>query len=367
MRDVSRRIIPAAAARVAFVAAVVVGVFLLIYAFFPIVNDYYYYYYPVAQHWLAGNPSLEGNAGNVLVYPPWTVLYLVVPLGLPPTLALGSALLTLLTLLMLLASVALVLAFRPAPRWVVVLALANLFTVELVLIGQLDAFTLFGMMLGWWALRTRRPGLLALGFCLLAMKPYNVLLLGLVFLLELRRWSPAQIAKALLPPVVMILSALGIMLLVGFDWIAALFGTERVIVADISIVLWRGLAQLGLPALPFVALAAAAVAAALRVVWRAGLTERTCAIVLGTSLLFTPYAHADYYVLLIPAFLYVGRRSTALALLAYALTFTPLLRLAAGPTISWVSVAYPALLLLAAWLLPAQGEAKPPAPAATSP
>ncbi len=341
------------AVQVLITAALLALVFLMIYAFFPIVNDYYYYYHPVAQQWLAGSPTLAGNAGNVLVYPPWTVLFLVLPLGMPSSLALGSAVLTLLTLILLLASCYLVLRFRPAPRLVVLLSVFNLFTVELVLMGQLDAFTLFGVMLCWWALREQRPWGLALGLCLLAMKPYNVVLFGLVLLLEMRRWSVGALARAFSLPLLMVLLSLVLMLLAGFDWLNVFVDTSRrQIVTDISIVLWRGLAQLGLPALPFVLLALGAALAALRVAWRDGLTERTCALVLGTTLVFTPYAHADYYVLLIPAFIYVGRQSLLLALLAFALSFTPLLRLAAGPEISWVSVVYPALLLVSAWLLP---------------
>ncbi|MFQ3647888.1 MAG: hypothetical protein SNJ80_13240, partial [Anaerolinea sp.] len=88
-----------------------------------------------------------------------------------------------------------------------------------------------------------------------------------------------------------------------------------------------------------------------RLAWREGLTERVGAVVMAAALSFTIYAHADYYILLIPAFLYVWKRDWRAALLIYALTFTPLLRIFFGREISWVSIVYPLALLLAVWLL----------------
>lgn len=334
-----------------FIISAVLGLilFLLVYQFFPIGNDYYYFYRPVAEHWLSGNPSMQGNAGNVLRYPPWTLIYLVIPLGLPPTLALGSAVLTFTSLVLLAASVYLFLRMHPAPALGVVLALVNLFVIELLLMGQIDAFSLFGVMVGWWAVRTSRPWLLGFAVCLMGLKPLNLIPTGLLFLIAIRHWPLRHLIKACILPTAMIVSSI---LIAGLDFFTVYSGEMTQAITGTAIILWRGLDLLGMPAWPFVLIGLLALGAALLVAWRTGLSARTYTLIICTTFVFTPYAHADYYVLMIPAFIYVWRLNWRVGLIVYITSFSPLLRLLWGHEISFVSLLFPSLLLVSAWLLP---------------
>jgi len=319
----------------------------LVYTFFPITNDYYYYFRPVAESWLEGERSMMGNEGRVLRYPPWTLLFVVLPMGLPEY-RMGSALLTVSSLVLVGASLYLLLRMFPAPRTALLFALLTFFMAEMLFMGQLDAITLLGMTLAWWALRAQHPWALGAAFCLLGMKPVNVILFGVAVLMELRHWPLRAALRSFLLPLGMVVSAV---LVVGTDFFTTYLGQTSQAATDISITLWRGLDALGLPAAPFAVLGAAALAATLWTAWREGLTERAGALIMAATLSFTIYAHADYYVLLIPAYLYVWKCDWRAALLIYPLTFTPLLRAPLGRDISWISVAFPLALLAAAWLL----------------
>ncbi|MFQ3659546.1 MAG: glycosyltransferase family 87 protein [Anaerolineae bacterium] len=319
----------------------------LIYQFFPITNDYYYYFRPVAENWLAGERSMVGNDGRVLRYPPWTLLFVVLPMGLPEYRA-GSALLTVGSLLLLGLSLAILLRMFPAPRVAIIFALLTMFVAETLFMGQLDALTLLGMMVAWWALRLQRPWPMGVAFCLLGMKPVNVIPFGIVVLMEMRHWPlKAALQSFVLPLGMVVVSTL----IIGPSFFTTYLGQTGEAATDLAITIWLALEALGLPSAPFIVLGILTFVLTFRLAWREGLTERVGAVVMAAALSFTIYAHADYYILLIPAFLYVWKRDWRAALLIYALTFTPLLRIFFGREISWVSIVYPLALLLAVWLL----------------
>ncbi|XWX03811.1 glycosyltransferase family 87 protein [Aggregatilineales bacterium SYSU G02658] len=321
----------------------------VVYTFFPITNDYYYYFRPVAENWLAGEQSMAGNDGRVLRYPPWTLLFVVLPMGLPDY-RLGNALLTTSSLMFVGLSLSLLLRLFPAPRVALIFALCTMFMAEMLFMGQLDAVTLLGMVTAWWALRHQQPWHLGLAFCLLGMKPVNVIPFGVVVLMELRHWPlKAALQSFILPLGMIVLSTL----IIGPSFFTTYLGQTGSAATDLAITIWLAADALGLPTAPFVLAGLTALGAALWLAWREGLTERVGAIVMATTLSFTIYAHADYYVLLIPAYLYVWKRNWGVALLIYSLTFTPLLRAPFGRDISWISVAFPLALLVAVWLLKA--------------
>jgi hypothetical protein len=323
--------------------------FALIYFFFPITNDYYLYYRPVAENWLSGNPSMQGNEGAILRYPPWTLLFIVIPMGLPPTVILGNALLTFCSMLLIAGSVHILVSMYPAPKSSIIFAIFNLFMIEMLFMGQIDSVSLFGIMIGWWAIKKRSPWVLAISFCLLGMKPFNLIPLGFIFLIGMRTWRLIDILKAFSLPVLMVVVTT---LYVGFDFFTVYLFELGGSISDISIILWDGLAYFGLPAAPFVVLGIVAMAAAFVTAWREGLTQRVYALVICTTFVFTPYSHADYYILMIPAFIYVWRLNWRIAMLAYAVSFLPILRIFIGREFSWISVLFPIVLLLAVWLLP---------------
>ncbi|MBM2847297.1 MAG: hypothetical protein HW418_239 [Anaerolineales bacterium] len=117
------------------------------------------------------------------------------------------------------------------------------------------------------------------------------------------------------------------------------------------VTVWRAAGALHLPTALIVALCGIALAGWGFAVWKVGLTQFTLGLALATNLIVSPYALGYHYILLIPAFLYVARRRPGLALLAYAATWTPLLRLRLGFSITWIDLAYPLIVLASLWLI----------------
>ncbi len=341
--------------RGALLLILVIVTFLVVLRFFPIGNDYFYYYRPIAEQWLNGDRTLYDGPNQRLFYPPWT-LVVILPLG-PPSLEAGSALLNTASLLALLFSLYLHGQLATLPLYGVLLALLNLHTVDLFILAQLDLLALAGVLLAWWAFMKRRPLLVGLGFCLMSIKPLNLILLGILFLMALRRWSRAEVLRAFLPPLVLLLISSA---LVGFDWPLKYIANFEEPVSTLGISVWRAAEAFGLPRGLPAPLAIIALLAFLRVAWRDGLTERTLGLALATNLAFTTYAHGHYYVLLIPVMIAVARHNRPLAVLAYVTTWAPLLRSPFGFGASWVGVLYPLVLLAALWWFVPEKPRHPP-------
>lgn len=332
--------------RWALLGGLAIVAFLVVLRFFPIGNDYYYYYRPLAEQWLRGDHSMYDGPNQRLFYPPWT-LFIILPLGLP-SMEVGAALLTSASLACLLLALLVLRRLQPSPRYGLVLALVNLSVVDLIVHGQLDMFLLAGLALGWQAVEKRQPLLLGVGLCLMGMKPVNIVLTVLLFLIAIRRWSWREIGLVFTPPLLMLLASSA---LVGFDWPLKYIANYHDPVSKFAISIWRGAETLNLPLwLPAIPVLIA-VLAFLRLAWRDGLTEQTLGIAVATNLAFTPYAHGHYYVALIPAFFAVARRDWRWALLAWVATWVPLLRSPLGPEASWLGVFYPLILLAALWRL----------------
>jgi hypothetical protein len=328
------------------VAALLLIGFVIIWKFFPVGWDYYYYYRPFTDQWFGKlNQAPLDGPGLPLVYPAWTLLVLLPP-GLFP-LEMGSALLNYTSLILLFLSIYIFQRIRPASPFIVLLAILNLHTAKMFGLAQLDMFSLAGVAVSWWAIRKQRPWLLGIGFCLLAIKPANVILVGLVFLFSLRTWPRQQIVQAFVPPLIMVVIST---LLAGINWPIEYLQNFDSLDSELAILIWRAADQLGLPRWPFAVMGIISVVAFVRLAWREGLTERTVGIAIATTFVFSFYAQSAYYVLLIPAFIYVARRYWWLALLAYAFTWAPLLRAPFGPEAMWVSIFYPVLLLIGLWL-----------------
>lgn len=326
-------------------ALLLVG-FVIIWKFFPVGWDYYYYYRPFTDQWFANltNTAVEG-AGKPLGYPAWTLLVLLPP-GLFP-LEMGSAILNYTSLILLFLSIYIFQRIRPVSPLIVLLAVLNLHTAKMFGLAQLDMFSLAGVAISWWAVRRQRPYLLGIGFCLLALKPVNMIPVGLLFLFSIRGWPRQHILQSFVPPVVMLALST---ILMGLDWPVVFLQNLNALDSELAILIWRAADQLGLPQWPFHILSLIAFAAFARLAWREGLTDRTISIAIATTFVFAFYSQSAYYVLLIPAFIYVARRYLWLALLAYVFTWAPLLRAPFGPEAMWVSIFYPVLLLIGLWL-----------------
>ncbi len=92
--------------------------------------------------------------------------------------------------------------------------------------------------MGWWAIHTHRPLVLATAFCLITLKPQTVLLTGALFLYGMRDWSRRDILIALsLPALALITSPL----IAGLDWPLRLlrFMRDHDVAYHRAITIWR--------------------------------------------------------------------------------------------------------------------------------
>jgi len=141
----------------------------LLYAYLPVGVDFRYQFWPIPREWLLNGQPAYGVAWSGFYNPPWTILMLL-PFSLLPIrwgmvalslFSVGSLLWTLRT-------------FTPpqARGWVVlVVALCNLHTFDLLQRGQIDALPLLGLALAFQAVNRRRPWLLSVELALISTNP----------------------------------------------------------------------------------------------------------------------------------------------------------------------------------------------------
>ena len=335
--------------RLGLAVAIVAALVIVMARSWPLGPDYYYTYFSATQAWLRGATRLYDHGFHNFYNAPWTLVLLVPLVWLP--LPWGGAVLNVLSL------VALAFAAHPFRKegqisvLFVVLAVANLHTFDLLIRGQVDALGLAGVAIGWIAFRREQPWLMSTGFWLMSLKPNNLLLAGVLFLIAMRRWPLLDWIRALSLPVV----SLGISFaLFGLDWPVRYVKNfsipcEPCYASEWIVTLWRAAGALHIPAMLVVFLCALALLAFAYAVWKVGLTWTTLSLALATNLAVTPYGLGYHYVLLIPAFLFVASRSRPLAVVAYALTWTPLLRLRWGFAVTWVDFGYLLVLLMGVW------------------
>jgi len=343
--------VPAALA-LALAAAVTIGLVVVMARTWPVGPDYYFTFRPAAEMFLLGETRLYDQETLGFFNAPWTLLFFVPLTAL--SLRAGQAVLTVGTLLMLLASTGLAREGRPFPGYALVFALLNLHTFDLLIRGQIDGFSLLGVALGWWSIQQRRPWGLSLAFWLMAIKPINVALVAIVYLIAIRHWSRGEQVRALALPAVSLLVSF---IFLGADWPLRYIDNYRVFSppkAYLTLTVWRVARSVGFPFWPLILLAAGCIALALWLAWRVGLHRWTLSIALATNLVFAQYATGNHYVNLIPAVLFIATRSRRLGGLAYLLTFTPLLRLAFGVSIAPIDLLYPVALLATAWYFAGQ-------------
>jgi len=158
---------------------------------------------------------------------------LIAPLSALPIRA-GQAALTVITLVLLMV----VAAYYSRNLLFVALALTTPFVIDHVLRGQLDAVVLSGAVLACYAVQHRRPLLVSVALWLMAIKPVNVTLVGLLVAVSIRRWSWREIAVVLSLPA---LSLAGSFVVIGWDWPARyVTNYNRVpLIQDFSVTLWN--------------------------------------------------------------------------------------------------------------------------------
>lgn len=279
--------------------------------------DYYYTYMIAGQRFLSG-ASLYGDG---FYNAPW-LGWLLAPFGLLPPQT-GYLLWSLLSIALVLYAVRLL--ARPALP-TLLLCVLSLPVIDMLLRGQVEALLLLGVALGYQAVQERRPYRLGFALLLLAIKPVNLALVFLLFLLAVRRWSLADWRKiATIPALVIALTTLAVGPSWPLDYLQGYAATPPNKYLNSTI--WRAADLAGLPSIVPLALAIAIGALTVLVLWRARFGLPTLALAIAAMLLITPYANNNHYVLLIPALLAVPTRWR---LLAWVLSFTPLLRTVGG-------------------------------------
>ena len=325
-----------------WLALAVTAVLLMAYAL-PGGYDYETTYRPTAEKFLRGETRLYDDASRGYYNAPWLLLF-VIP-TLPFGLAVGYILFAGLSLVGIAYAVwhsAYLLPEKPS-RLTTVLAVITWHTFSLIFLGQVDVVTLVGTVLGWWSIRRRNPWGLSAAFWFLAVKPLNVILVGVLFLLEIRKWTWREMAQAFsLPAVSVILSNF----LLGNDWIFRYIENlgadppDELFIASV----WKGARLLGFPQVLVAGLMLAGLVVFLRSAWLQGVNFWTLSQAVTLNLFFSPYAYIHHYVLLIPVFLGLKGRWRAAA---YALTWFIIPRAILGPDAAALDVFYPLLLYIA--------------------
>lgn len=341
-----RKTISSFPAQFAVFAITVIALAMLMIRYWPLGADYLYIYRPVAEHWINGQTRLYDDNALGFYNAPWTILLLVPLTWLSPHI--GETMLNIASILSILIAADLVSRARPASKLFVLLAVANMHTLDLLIRGQLDGLLLLGLVLGWFAVQNHQPLLLSFALCVLGIKPPNVLLATLLILYAIRGWSRRDLFIVFSLPAVALIASVFIS---GPDWPLRYisFAREHPTAKHRSISIWNISGEFGLPVGPFVALAVVAAIAFVREVLHQGLTLWTLSLAVTTNLMFTVYAGGYHYLLLTPAFLLVAYHNRAWALAIYLTTFTPAIRATSSDVMHWDYI-YPGLLFLALWV-----------------
>lgn len=309
----------------------------------------YFVYRTTAEKWLQGTTRLYDENGRNFFNMPWTLL-LIIPLTFFP-LKMGMAVLNLASLVALVGAARLFQKTKHLAPVYIVPAIVTLYTILLLLNGQLDAFVLLGLAISWWAIGRHRPEWLSLGLTLLLIKPLNVALVILILVIAVRHWSVRDWLKAIALPVVLSLVA---GFVIGFDWplryIENYFAFPP-ITEDKIVTLWRVAALFNLSTILVAVSGIIAAAALIVVAWRRGVDEWTLNAALAVTFIWTPYAWNYHYIMLIPAFLFVARVNRRVAWAIFSVSWLLTVRLAFGGGVySLVDIVYPILLGVFIWM-----------------
>lgn len=170
----------------------------------------YVFYVESARLWRTGT-ALYTPEVRQFFYAPWSLL-ITVPLSYLPD-ELGRVLLTLGSFGGLCWGVTAL--SEPRDIRSILLACTALPALAIIWLAQWDGIVLAGVGLCWVGYARRRPWLLGLGLAIVATKPNNVILLGLVLLTGVWRWPPRDLARVAAGPLAALLLSL---LFGGINW-----------------------------------------------------------------------------------------------------------------------------------------------------
>lgn len=268
----------------------------------------YFFYVNAARLW-RGGVALYTPEVRQFFYAPWALL-ITVPLSYLPD-PLGRALLTLGSFGGLCWGVTTL--SEPRDIRSILLACTALPALAIIWLAQWDGIVLAGVGLCWLGYARRRPWLLGLGLAIVATKPNNVILLGIMLLTAVWRWPPRDLARVAAAPLAALLLSL---LFGGPDWpLRYLEYLRDQPPAGFNISLWQA---------PGAAAAAAAVGAlaVAGLIW-ARLRRPPDAPLIGltlcVSLLISPFVVPYHLVFTLPGLAMIHNRRPRLGLGLWAL------------------------------------------------
>ena len=333
----------------------------------PIGYDFYHYYWPIPRAWLAGETHLYDDASRGFYSPPWT-LWLLLPFTVWD-IHLGMAALTVSSLAMVSGVGYLYLREAGAGRqaWLILLLAAICpYTLSVLFVGTLDAWSLLGVYLSYRALRAEKPWLLGAGLMLALVRPQNAVLTAPVLLLALRHWNTRDLASAaVVPALVLAGSFVGF----GLDWplrwwqnLSALPPIPYLVTST-----YAATNAGGIP-LPLVLLGSAVlVGVVVRRVWQEGIHPGTLDLTVTGNAVVSPYMLSQSYaLLLVLPWASLALRRPWLAALPYAVT--PLLLIRAQglwDRLGLLDATFPIILLVLLLIEPRLRSPVQPAPPAS--
>ena len=303
----------------------------------PAAYDWHMFFRPAVLGWLQGRSPYAVEVG--FPNPPWMLLCLL-PFALPPE-PVGRALLVIFTVTVF------VMALRSVRRRRLASVLTLLSFPFLISFwnGQMEAFPMLGVVIGYWAIQKRRPGWLSVGLLLMAIKPQETALVILVMLWAVRRWHWKEWARTVALPAIALIFSLVVFRL---DWLRILLVTGDAMPqtwVNISWV-WRVVA----PVWPWLAMvySLSVVALALALTLPRPLTRYTVAVVVVATVLASPYVASHHLVLaLVLAWPWLLDRQLALGLVVYLTTLTPLARWQGDQALNWLDFFFPVVVMAA--------------------
>jgi hypothetical protein len=261
----------------------------------------------------------------------------------------GQALLLIISLVGLLISSLAVMDSKNDQRnfVLIVFALVNLHTFDLLSRGNIDGLLALGIGITWLAIKNEKALLTGIGLWLLSIKPINVILAALVFVKAIWQWSNRDKFLAIIPLFITSLISFPVF---GFDWpyryINALRNSPPLTYLQTS--LWRFIEFLGFQKnFALWLFGAVVIIFVIFILTTERITQITLALALSLNLVFSPYSLGSHYVLLVPAFLVLTKIHGYL-LVSWLFTLTPLVRLFAGFEFAWIDILYPISLLVGA-------------------
>jgi alpha-1,2-mannosyltransferase len=263
--------------------------------------------YPIfegaARAWINGESRLYDEGSLGFFYAPWSLL-IYGPLSyLPQNVA--SGLLNWLSMIALLLAVHLLVG--QAPWYVVLIAISNIWTANLIGSTQFDALTTVAVAVAYYATRQRNPWLLGGAAVVAGMKPTNVWIpLLLVALGALQSgWTLRDYLTASILPAGALAASF---ILSGLDWPLRYVSFVRNYPpnAGYNASFWT--LHGALPIALSVVAVIFAIAALVVSIRRYGMGGVTVAVGLVLNLMISPYTTIYHYVQMIPAVVYLGRR-----------------------------------------------------------